>query len=43
MPARFEGVNSPIVREPVVSNGVSHSLNEDIVISGFSGKSKLFV
>ncbi|KAF7386952.1 hypothetical protein HZH66_011404 [Vespula vulgaris] len=38
MPARFEGVNSPIVREPVVSNGVPHSLNEDIVISGFSGR-----
>ncbi|KAI4493375.1 hypothetical protein M0802_009435 [Mischocyttarus mexicanus] len=38
MPARFEGVNSPIVREPIVSNGVSHNLNEDIVISGFSGR-----
>ncbi|XP_047360366.1 fatty acid synthase-like [Vespa velutina] len=38
MPARFEGVNSPIVREPVVSNGVPRNVNEDIVISGFSGR-----
>lgn len=38
MPAQFEGVNSPIVREPVVTNGVSYDMKDDIVISGISGR-----
>lgn len=38
MPAQFESVNSPIVHEPVVQNGVPHSYTDDIVISGISGR-----
>ncbi|XP_012270411.1 fatty acid synthase [Orussus abietinus] len=38
MPARFESINDPVMCEPVVSNGVSHGLDDDIVISGFSGR-----
>lgn len=38
MPAQFEGINSPIVREPVVTNGTTHTLDDDVVISGFSGR-----
>ncbi|KAK2587686.1 hypothetical protein KPH14_003803 [Odynerus spinipes] len=38
MPAQFEGVNSPIVREPMVSNGMSHGTQEDVVITGISGR-----
>ncbi|XP_012261752.1 fatty acid synthase [Athalia rosae] len=38
MPARFESVNSPVVRESVVTNGAGYTLDEDIVITGFSGR-----
>ncbi|XP_046612929.1 fatty acid synthase [Neodiprion virginianus] len=38
MPARFESVNSPVVRESIVTNGSGYSLDEDIVITGFSGR-----
>lgn len=38
MPAQFESVNSPIVREPTIINGSPYSLDDDIVISGFSGR-----
>ena len=37
MPARFDSMNSPLVREPVVSNGASYIIDDDVVISGFSG------
>lgn len=38
MPARFDS-NSPLARESVVTNGASsHTFNDDIVISGFSGR-----
>ncbi|XP_014471165.1 PREDICTED: fatty acid synthase-like [Dinoponera quadriceps] len=38
MPAQFETVNSPVTREPVVTNGVPYSLDNDIVITGISGR-----
>ncbi|KAJ8688225.1 hypothetical protein QAD02_024020, partial [Eretmocerus hayati] len=38
MPARFDSMNSPPVRGPVVSNGSSYIIEDDIVISGFSGR-----
>lgn len=39
MPAQFETVNSPVTREhAVVTNGVSYPLDNDIVITGVSGK-----
>ncbi|XP_015587765.1 fatty acid synthase [Cephus cinctus] len=38
MPARFESVDSPIVREPIPSNGAPYVLDDDIVISGISGR-----
>ena len=37
MPARFDSINSPLVREPVVSNGAPYIIDDDIVITGFSG------
>lgn len=37
MPARFESVNSPVVREPVVTNGGAYTIDDEIVITGFSG------
>ncbi|XP_076656220.1 fatty acid synthase-like [Halictus rubicundus] len=37
MPAQFESANSPIAREPVI-NGSTQYLQDDIVISGFSGR-----
>lgn len=42
MPAQFESANSPIVREPTMMNGTTpYTLNDDVVISGFSGKKVL--
>ncbi|XP_003423914.1 fatty acid synthase [Nasonia vitripennis] len=38
MPARFDSMNSPLVREPVVSNGTPYIIDDDVVISGFSGR-----
>ncbi|XP_014215720.1 fatty acid synthase [Copidosoma floridanum] len=38
MPARFDSMNSPPVREPIVANGPLYSLDDDIVISGMSGR-----
>ncbi|XP_011142771.1 fatty acid synthase [Harpegnathos saltator] len=38
MPAQFESVNSPVTREPMVTNGVPYSLDSDIVITGISGR-----
>ncbi|XP_034937434.1 fatty acid synthase [Chelonus insularis] len=38
MPARFESVNNPMMRDQSISNGVNHSADNDIVISGFSGR-----
>ncbi|XP_072754283.1 fatty acid synthase [Anoplolepis gracilipes] len=38
MPAQFESINSPMMREPVVTNGVPYSIDSDIVISGISGR-----
>ncbi|XP_043251796.1 fatty acid synthase isoform X1 [Colletes gigas] len=39
MPAQFESANSPIVREPTMMNGnAPYTLNDEIVISGFSGR-----
>ena len=39
MPAQFESTNTPIVREPTIMNGNTnaYNLNDEIVISGFSG------
>ncbi|XP_076649208.1 fatty acid synthase-like [Halictus rubicundus] len=37
MPARFESANYPIMGEPVI-NGNTQYLQDDIVISGFSGR-----
>lgn len=37
MPAQFESANSPIARDPVI-NGNTQYLQDDIVISGFSGR-----
>ncbi|CAD6242162.1 GSCOCG00009427001-RA-CDS [Cotesia congregata] len=38
MPARFEGVNNPMMRDQTIPNGVSHSADNEIVITGFSGR-----
>ncbi|XP_015126151.1 fatty acid synthase [Diachasma alloeum] len=39
MPARFEAMNNPMVREPsAMTNGVPLSSDDDIVISGVSGR-----
>lgn len=38
MPARFDSMNSPHVREPVVTNGTSYVIDDDVVITGFSGE-----
>ncbi|XP_076763351.1 fatty acid synthase 1 [Xylocopa sonorina] len=40
MPAQFESANSPIVREPTMMNGdsIRNNVNDEIVISGFSGR-----
>ncbi|XP_011499008.1 PREDICTED: fatty acid synthase [Ceratosolen solmsi marchali] len=38
MPARFDTMNSPLVRDNVVSNGTPYIIDDDIVISGFSGR-----
>ncbi|CAK9827746.1 Fatty acid synthase [Anthophora retusa] len=39
MPAQFESANSPIAREPSMMNGGTlYSANDEIVISGFSGR-----
>ncbi|KAG5306378.1 FAS synthase, partial [Pseudoatta argentina] len=38
MPAQFESVNSPMTRESVIGNGVSYSVDSDIVITGISGR-----
>ncbi|XP_011695797.1 PREDICTED: fatty acid synthase [Wasmannia auropunctata] len=38
MPAQFESVNSPVTRESVIGNGVSYSVDSDIVITGISGR-----
>ncbi|XP_057332495.1 fatty acid synthase [Microplitis mediator] len=38
MPARFESVNNPIMRDQSISNGVSYSADNEIVITGFSGR-----
>ncbi|OAD52584.1 Fatty acid synthase [Eufriesea mexicana] len=40
MPAQFESANSPIVREPTMMNGntTPYNVNDEIVISGFSGR-----
>lgn len=37
MPARFESVNAPIVRDSIIPNGTAYSIDDDIVITGFSG------
>lgn len=39
MPAQFESANTPIVREPTMlnSNTNAYDVNNEIVISGFSG------
>nr|QNL15121.1 fatty acid synthase 1 [Meteorus pulchricornis] len=38
MPARFESVNSPVMIDQSIANGVNHSVDNDIVITGFSGR-----
>ncbi|KZC13477.1 PREDICTED: fatty acid synthase [Dufourea novaeangliae] len=38
MPAQFESVNSPIAREPMMNGTGQHSHDNDVVISGFSGR-----
>ena len=38
MPARFESMNSPIVRDHIIPNGTPYIFDDDIVITGFSGK-----
>ncbi|XP_043471863.1 fatty acid synthase [Leptopilina heterotoma] len=38
MPARFESVNAPIVRDSIIPNGTTYSIDDDIVITGFSGR-----
>ncbi|KOC60060.1 Fatty acid synthase [Habropoda laboriosa] len=39
MPAQFESANSPITREPSMVNGnTTYAVNDEIVISGFSGR-----
>lgn len=38
MPARFESANAPIVRDPGSTNGGAYTMENDIVISGFSGR-----
>ncbi|KYN15123.1 PREDICTED: fatty acid synthase-like [Trachymyrmex cornetzi] len=38
MPAQFESVNSPMTRESVIGNGVSYSVDSDIVVTGISGR-----
>lgn len=38
MPARFESMNTPLAPEPNAPNGVNHTYDADIVISGFSGR-----
>ncbi|KOX73549.1 Fatty acid synthase [Melipona quadrifasciata] len=40
MPAQFESTNTPIAREPTIMNGNTnaYNLNDEIVISGFSGR-----
>ncbi|KAK0084976.1 hypothetical protein PV325_006291 [Microctonus aethiopoides] len=38
MPARFESINNPIMINQSIANGVNHSVDNDIVITGFSGR-----
>ncbi|XP_058792836.1 fatty acid synthase [Phymastichus coffea] len=39
MPARFDSMNTHLVREPMnVTNGTPYLIDDDVVISGFSGR-----
>ena len=43
MPARFESMNTPIARDPIILNGTPYLLDDDIVITGFSGNYKFVI